>query len=139
MDKRYSTGTKGRLERHADACKALIHQYSPNFSLAEEFIAQLDPEKDLRVWQQFTTPEALLPELASWLGQETDPPAEKSMPDPAPPPTNPAELSVDQALEQTRAWLVLPETRQTMAELPPGEAVEAALRFFAQKIKSQRS
>jgi hypothetical protein len=78
--RKYSTGTKGRLKKHSDECREFIHANSPSFSLANEFIQSLDPEREDRAWQKFQSPAHILPELEAWLGGDTPPPV--PLPDP---------------------------------------------------------
>ena len=71
--RKYSTGTKGRLKKHSDECREFIHSHSPNFSLANEFIESIDPEREDKAWQRFMSPESILPELEAWLHGEPPP------------------------------------------------------------------
>ncbi|MEI8294426.1 MAG: hypothetical protein WCG66_10670 [bacterium] len=73
--RKYTTGTKGRLKKHRDDCREFIHTHSPSFSLANEFIDSVDPDKEDKVWQRFLSPQSILPELQAWL--QGDPPPEK--------------------------------------------------------------
>jgi hypothetical protein len=75
QDKRYSTGTKGRLHKHADECREIIHRSAPDFALATEFIQSLDPSGDHALWQKFRLPSDVVPHLEAWLRGE-DAPAE---------------------------------------------------------------
>lgn len=73
QDKRYSTGTKGRLHKHADDCRNTIHRHAPDFALATEFIQSLDPSGDHAFWQKFRLPSDVVPHLEAWLGGEEAP------------------------------------------------------------------
>jgi len=77
--RKYSTGTKGRLKKHSDECREFIHSHSPSFSLANEFIESIDPERENRAWQRFMSPESVLPELEAWLQGEAPPPPKNSL------------------------------------------------------------
>jgi len=72
--RKYSTGTKGRLKKHSDECREFIHSHSPSFSLANEFIESIDPEREDKAWQRFMSPGSILPELEAWLQGEPPPP-----------------------------------------------------------------
>jgi len=143
--RKYSTGTKGRIKMHGDMCREYIRANSPGFSLANEFIESLDPEREDRVWQRFQSPEDILPELQSWLGgaeKESLPvkaPAVKGLPSgiktasqltaPAGAPT-----MADAALQRTRAWLSDPLTINQLNALTPAAAAEAALQRFHREL-----
>lgn len=71
--RKYSTGTKGRLKKHSDECREFIHSHSPSFSLANEFIEFIDPDREDKAWQRFMSPENILPELEAWLQGEPPP------------------------------------------------------------------
>lgn len=73
QDKRYSTGTKGRLHKHADECRDTIHRHAPDFALATEFIQSLDPSGDHTFWQKFRLPSDVVPQLEAWLRGEEAP------------------------------------------------------------------
>jgi len=77
--RKYSTGTKGRLKKHSDECREFIHANSPSFSLANEFIESIDPEREDKAWQRFMSPECILPELEAWLQGAPPPPAKNSI------------------------------------------------------------
>jgi hypothetical protein len=77
--RKYSTGTKGRLKKHSDECREFIHSHSPSFSLANEFIESIDPEREDNAWQRFMAPESILPELEAWLHGEPPPPPRNSL------------------------------------------------------------
>jgi len=77
--RKYSTGTKGRLKKHSDECREFIHLHSPSFSLANEFIESIDPEREDRAWQRFMSPESVLLELEAWLQGEAPPPPKNSL------------------------------------------------------------
>ncbi len=104
MDKKYSTGTKGRLEKHADACKSLIRNQCNDFHLASEYIESIDPDRDNKTWQIYQRPEDCLPALHAWLS------GGESAPAPHMPPVSPAtclpELPTDMAaaLDRVREW-----------------------------------
>lgn len=115
--RRYSTGTKGRLARHADACRDLVHRSAPGFHLATEFIESIDPAGDDGAWQRFEEPDDLLPFLRSWLRGE-DPPAKPATKTPPPP---------QAFLRLARHWLDSPSTRTHLSTLEPLEAAERML------------
>lgn len=75
----YSTGTKGRLKKHSDECREFIQAHSPSFSLANEFIESIDPEREDKAWQRFMSPESVLPELEAWLQGEPPPPPKNTI------------------------------------------------------------
>lgn len=77
--RKYSTGTKGRLKKHSDECREFIHSHSPSFGLANEFIQSIDPEREDRAWQRFMSPESILPELEAWLQGEPPPPQKNAI------------------------------------------------------------
>ena len=77
--RKYSTGTKGRLKKHSDECREFIHAHSPSFGLANEFIESIDPEREDKAWQRFMSPESVLPELEAWLQGEPPPPAKNTL------------------------------------------------------------
>ena len=77
--RKYSTGTKGRLKKHSDECREFIRSHSPSFSLANEFIESIDPEREDSAWQRFMSPESVLPELEAWLQGEAPPPPKNSL------------------------------------------------------------
>jgi hypothetical protein len=77
--RKYSTGTKGRLKKHSDECREFIRSHSPSFSLANEFIESIDPEREDKAWQRFMSPESVLPELEAWLQGEAPPPPKNSL------------------------------------------------------------
>jgi len=142
--RKYSTGTKGRIKMHSDKCKEFIHANAPSFSLANEFIESIDPDREERVWQRFQTPEEILPELKAWLGEEVVKPAEPQPARPSnitrPVPIKPASQllreteNIDSALQKTRAWLAGDAVQADFVKLTPAEAAEAALRKFYREI-----
>lgn len=69
FQKTYSTGTKGRLEKHADECKTLIRAKVSPLNLANEFILSLDPTYDNTYWQKYGSPSELIPKIQEWLGE----------------------------------------------------------------------
>ena len=71
--KRFSTGTKGRIKQHAEECKEAIQLRCNNESLALEFIAEIDPNREDKVWQMFQTKLECLNKLEAWLGVEAKP------------------------------------------------------------------
>ena len=77
--RKYSTGTKGRLKKHSDECREFIHSHSPSFGLANEFIESIDPEREDQAWQRFMSPESVLPELEAWLQGEPPPPPKNAI------------------------------------------------------------
>jgi hypothetical protein len=77
--RKYSTGTKGRLKKHSDECREFIRSHSPSFSLANEFIESIDPEREDKAWQRFMSPESVLPELEAWLQGEAPPPPKNTL------------------------------------------------------------
>jgi len=148
--RKYSTGTKGRIKMHADQCREFIQTHSPNFSLATEFIEQVDSEREDRVWQRFQTPGDILPELQDWLGgseAKQAPPVPPAHP-PAIPraigrtdikpasklPPKPSGSPVDVAYQKARAWLAIESSRSVFASLSPADAADAALRQFYQEL-----
>ncbi len=145
--RKYSTGTKGRIKMHGDMCKEFIRANSPGFSLANEFIESLDPEREDRVWQRFQNPEDILPELQAWLGGDekaaspapVKPPAARGLPPGIKPASRLAIPTVataptDAALQRTRAWLSDPVTVAQLNALDPLAAAEAALTKFHQEL-----
>jgi len=138
--RKYSTGTKGRIKKHSDECKEFIQTNSPNFSLAKEFIASIDPDYDETVWQRYQTPEDILPELQEWLGDEKPLPAkpEKTPPIIARHPQikSASHLAADSALAKTRAWIA--ESSETLASLSPTEIAEStAVTFYKELTNSE--
>ena len=142
--RKYSTGTKGRIKMHNDKCREFVQANAPSFSLANEFIASIDPDHDERVWQKFQSPADILPELQAWLGGETGAP---SVPQQSLPTGISARLPVktashlarptekiDAALKKTRAWLTDESKKAEFNALPPVEASESALRKFYSEI-----
>ena len=77
--RKYSTGTKGRLKKHSDECREFIHSHSPSFSLAVEFIESIDPDREDKAWQKFMSPASILPELEAWLQGDAPPPQPNSI------------------------------------------------------------
>lgn len=77
--RKYSTGTKGRLKKHSDECREFIQAHSPSFSLANEFIESIDPDREDKAWQRFMSPECILPELQAWLQGEPPPPPKNTL------------------------------------------------------------
>lgn len=69
-EKKYSTGTKGRLKKHADDCKDVIKLACKDNSLALEFIKQIDPDYSDVNWQQFPSMQHCRVAVAEWLGEE---------------------------------------------------------------------
>ena len=135
--KKYSTGTKGRIKMHCDKCKEFIRA-STSFSLATEFIEQIDPDRDEQVWQRFQTPADILPELQEWLGVGTakaaaPPPLVPSRPDIKP--ASPlAQKKEDAALQRTRAWIASSAGQEKLGKLAPPDAAEAAVRRFYKEL-----
>jgi len=138
--RKYSTGTKGRLKMHCDMCKEFIRANSPTFSLAQEFIESIDPDREERAWQRFQCPEDILPDLLAWLGG-----GEKSPAAPAPQPARPAiqpasqlarstNHKADAALQKTREWLASPGGATELTSLTPDRAAESALRKFYREL-----
>lgn len=145
--RKYSTGTKGRIKMHGDMCREFIRANSPGFSLANEFIESLDPEREDRVWQRFQSPEDILPELQAWLGgdEKPQPPVPvapkvaKDLPAGIKPASQLARQTglpaiADGALQRTRAWLTEPDTVIEMNALSPMAAAEAALQKFHREL-----
>ncbi len=128
--KKYSTGTKGRLKMHNDRCREFIHANSPNFALATEFIASMDPDHEDATWQRYQNPEEILPELTAWLGGGEVP----ATPPTPPPPIAPKPATPATALEKTRAWLASPEVRAALSAGTPMEAAEAAIEHFRKEL-----
>jgi hypothetical protein len=77
--RKYSTGTKGRLTKLSDESREIIHYHSPILILANEFIESIDPEREDKAWQRFMSPESVLPELEAWLHGEPPPPPKNSL------------------------------------------------------------
>ena len=135
-NRKYSTGTKGRLKMHSDRCKETIRSHSPNFSLATEFIASIDPDYEDTVWQRFQTPEDVIPELDQWLngGDSTTPPPrtgplpteilKKVAIKPATQLVSPKKAS---AMEKVRDWLHSPEGIATITPLSSLQAAKLIL------------
>ena len=142
--RKYSTGTKGRIKMHSDKCKEFIHANSPSFSLANEFIASIDPGREEGAWQRLPTPADILPELQAWLGVEVQMPAPTHAPQ-ALHPDIPRRLEInpasqlapsteDAALQRARAWLASDAGQARLANLSPSEAAEVALRRFYKEL-----
>lgn len=70
MEKKYSTGTKGRLKKHADDCTAVVRLACQEHSLALEFIKLHDPDYKDSNWQKFTSVAQCKAAVAEWLGEE---------------------------------------------------------------------
>ncbi len=123
---------------HGDKCREFIHANAPGFSLAKEFIESLDPAHDDRVWQRFQAPSDILPELQEWLGIEVVKPAREMVPGlpqgVLPASKLPVSLSVEEALEKTRAWMSSAEGRTFLEKLAPADAADAALARFREVI-----
>jgi hypothetical protein len=141
-NRKYSTGTKGRLKMHSDRCKESIRSHSPNFSLATEFIASIDPDHEDTVWQRFQTPEDVIPELDQWLnGGDTTPPPPRVSPVPTEilkktsikPASQLVSPKRESAIEKVRDWLHSPEGTSTITPLSPLQAAELIL----EKIHSE--
>lgn len=132
MEKKYSTGTKGRIRMHGDKCREFIHAHSPNFSLATEFIETIDPGHDDTVWQKYQNPSDILSELEIWLGGGSPVPAQEAAVPTASIPSASQLLSKpeDVVLQQTLAWLRSPSGQSSIAGLTPQEAAEAAIKKF---------
>ena len=145
--RKYSTGTKGRIKMHSDKCKEFIQANSPSFSLANEFIESIDPDREETLWQRFQNPEDILPELQAWLGGDEKPTA--------PPPSAPAAATIlpqkirpasqlvspgslrekaDSALQKTRAWINDPNTQNQFNTLTPTAAAESAIQKFYREL-----
>ncbi len=138
--KRYSTGTKGRLMKHADECREIIQRHSPNAALALEFIEFLDPGAEDRVWQRFEKPIDVLPTLEGWLDGEDPAPAK---PEPSSGVSSlraklpsPADLRISSALHRTRSWLEENTTRREMEKMSAIEAAEATLKRLAFELQA---
>lgn len=129
---------------HSDRCKEFIHANSPGFSLANEFIESIDPEREERVWQRFQSPQDILPELSAWLGGDETSPLPTSPPPSIvlPPVIKPAKqiarpagfAFVAAALQRTRVWLSDLGTIAELNAMSPTVAAEAALRKFDQEL-----
>ena len=135
--KKYSTGTKGRIKMHCDKCKEFIRA-STSFSLATEFIEQIDPDHDEQVWQRFQTPADILPELQEWLGVGTGKAAAPAPLIPGRPDIKPAsQLAPNKenaALQRTLAWVASSAGQEKLGKLAPPEAAEAAVRKFYKEL-----
>jgi hypothetical protein len=73
--RKHSTGTLGRIDAHADDCRAFVRQQTAatNPSLAEEFIKEIQgtgKEFDVKKWLRFENMEQLKAELNKWLKGE---------------------------------------------------------------------
>lgn len=127
---------------HSDRCKETIRSHSPNFSLATEFIASIDPDHEDSVWQRFQTPEDVIPELDQWLN------GGDSIPTPPKKASSPTEIlkktlvkpasqlvspKVETAIEKVRDWLHSPDGTATITPLSPLQAAELIL----EKIHSE--
>lgn len=142
--RKYSTGTKGRIKMHSDKCKEFIHANSPSFSLANEFIASIDPGREEGAWQRFPTPADILPELQAWLGVEVQKPASPHTPRTLHPDIprcleiNPASQLApsmeEAALQRARTWLASDAGQAGLVNLSPSEAAEVALRRFYKEL-----
>jgi len=145
--RKYSTGTKGRIKMHSDKCKEFIQAHSPGFSLANEFIESIDPDREERVWQRFQNPEDILPDLQAWLGGDEKPslavPAATPSVPVLPPGIKPAsqlagpdalQSKADAALQRTRSWLADPDTQDQLNALTPHAAAESALQKFHREL-----
>ena len=141
--RKYSTGTKGRLKMHSDKCKEFIQANAPSFSLANEFIESLDPDREERVWQRFQSPQEILPELQAWLGEDVAKPVEPRPFTPSVPRCPEIQSAsrllretekADAALQRTRAWLASASAQADFAALTPADAAEAALQKFYREI-----
>lgn len=70
--RKFSTGTLGRIAEHADTCRQFLRAQHP---LANEFIAEIQgKEYDPKVWQRFEDMTQLKAEFQKWL----EPPAPKA-------------------------------------------------------------
>ncbi|MFV0415064.1 MAG: hypothetical protein ACK5NG_01705 [Chthoniobacterales bacterium] len=146
MEKRYSRGTKGRLERHADLCKKHIYDTCPTPDLAIEFIETVDPDQDNAVWQQFKEPADVLPEVRDWLSPpeasaQANASAEKLSSVTKLPlaPNQVMEGRIDIALKRTRAWLTEDVTRKKINTLSPAEAARFALERMHHELQKDTS
>jgi len=75
--RKFSTGTKGRIKRHASECKSAVLRKCGNEGLASEFIFEIDPDRDDNAWQVFQTQLECLARLETWLdgvGGKQEPP-----------------------------------------------------------------
>ena len=127
---------------HSDRCKETIRSHSPNFSLATEFIASIDPDHEDTVWQRFQTPEDVIPELDQWLnGGDSPPPPPRTSPLPTEilkkgaikPSSQLVSPKKKPAIEKVRDWLNSPEGIATITPLSSLEAAELIL----EKIHSE--
>ena len=136
--RKYSTGTKGRIKMHCDKCREFIRA-NTSFSLATEFIEQIDPGHDEQVWQRFQAPADILPELQEWLGvgkaasPAAPPPLIPSRPD-IKPASQLAPSKENAALQRTLAWIASPAGQEKLGRLAPPEAAEAAARRFFKEL-----
>lgn len=65
--RKFSTGTKGRIKRHASECKTAVIQKCGHEALGSEFIMEIDPDRDDNAWQVFPTQVECLARLEVWL------------------------------------------------------------------------
>lgn len=134
IEKKYSTGTKGRLEKHADQCKELIRQNCPSLSLAREFIASIDPDFEPKTWQAYQEPADVLPELSIWLGGGEETPAPVIVPPAVAPVLRKKEICghIGLALKKTQAWMAGPAVAAKFSELEKADAIAEALEKMAE-------
>jgi len=138
--RKYSTGTKGRIKMHCDKCREFIRA-NTSFSLATEFIEQIDPGHDEQVWQRFQTPADILPELQEWLGigvgkaaaPAATPPLVPSRPD-IKPASQLAPSKENAALQRTLAWIASSAGQEKVGKLAPQEAAETAVHRFYKEL-----
>lgn len=139
--RKYSTGTKGRLKMHADHCRAFIHANAPGFSLGNEFIETIDPEREDKVWQRFQEPGDILPELRAWLDGDTPPPEESASGRGA---MRASELEKNSALPEEwrtavnriRHWITSPEGEKALEFQSPSGAAELVLERLEKALAS---
>lgn len=68
--RKHSTGTLGRIDEHADKCREIVRQNSPNNLIANEFIYEIQgagKDFDNKKWLVFEKPEQLKVKLKEWL------------------------------------------------------------------------
>ncbi|MFV0337796.1 MAG: hypothetical protein ACK5LK_06085 [Chthoniobacterales bacterium] len=150
MEKHYSSGRKGRLERHADLCKKNIYEACPTPDLAIEFIEITDPESNNAVWQRFKEPADVFPEVTKWLNppdlSTTSDKGLKTSGDKLATAANlhlvstkPLEGRIVIALKRTKAWLATDTTRKKFQTLQPAEAAQLTLEQVARELRDDAS
>ena len=81
--KQFSTGTKGRKQAHAAACKEIINQIAANANnaqLAIEYIKEVSPFGEVDDWAKWTHPSEAALEFKQWMGQDLAPVTQSPVP-----------------------------------------------------------